>query len=487
MVVADEIISEGSSSGSLHAESRSFLYQSVDNNGNIASSAPGYDSVSRLLQYQRGTLASTGGYESAGGGSITAPITLPNTDANRTYNLDGLGNWKTSVYTPVGGSATTDQRNHNYVNEITQRTLAGRSPVVFQYDGATGGSNGNLKNDGTLIYAYDALNSPIQINRVSDGLVIATYVYDAMNRRVRKTILNGGLTGNVPNSTTDYIWSGSQVVEERNAGNTPIRQYVWGTYIDELIQPTTLVPIGPQNLSPGPYYLLQDLLYRAVALTNSSGDIVETYDTDAYGNTLIFTGPGADGVWFTDDDVQSSYGANEIIYCGYPENKRVSTDIGTGLNDPENELYYVRNRTYNPVLGRWIQRDPIGYAGGVNLYEYVSGSAVVAVDPEGNLPGWIWFVDPKLAYHEFLEMQAFCNHLKQWCAKMVGSTRASCETVSFCAKESRSCGFPDAVGLTKALVKITPLPGVPPGVGTMVKKVGKAVGIGVVKAIKHGQ
>jgi len=38
---------------------------------------------------------------------------------------------------------------------------------------------------------------------------------------------------------------------------------------------------------------------------------------DAYGNTIIFTGPGADGVWFTDDDVQSSYGANEIIYCGY--------------------------------------------------------------------------------------------------------------------------------------------------------------------------
>ena len=91
---------------------------------------------------------------------------------------------------------------------------------------------------------------------------------------------------------------------------------------------------------------------------------------DAYRNTLIFTAPGTDGVWFTDDDVQSSYGANEIIYCGY-------------RFDPETDLYYVRNRTYNPALGRWLRRDPIGYSGGINLYEYVNGRAVAAVDPAG--------------------------------------------------------------------------------------------------------
>ena len=75
---------------------------------------------------------------------------------------------------------------------------------------------------------------------------------------------------------------------------------------------------------------------------------------------LISTGPGPDGVWFTDDDAQSTYGANEIIYCGY-------------RFDSESQLYYVRNRTYNPELGRWIQRDPIGYKDGANLYGYVGG------------------------------------------------------------------------------------------------------------------
>ena len=62
--------------------------------------------------------------------------------------------------------------------------------------------------------------------------------------------------------------------------------------------------------------------------------------------------------------------ANEIIYCGH-------------RFDAETQLYYVRNRTYNPALGRWIQRDPIGYAGGINLYGYVGGAAAGRVDPSG--------------------------------------------------------------------------------------------------------
>ncbi len=65
---------------------------------------------------------------------------------------------------------------------------------------------------------------------------------------------------------------------------------------------------------------------------------------------------------------ERSAGANEIIFCGY-------------RYDPEVEPYYVPNRSYNAMLGRWLQRDPIGYAGGVNLYGYVGGGAVVAVDP----------------------------------------------------------------------------------------------------------
>ena len=66
-------------------------------------------------------------------------------------------------------------------------------------------------------------------------------------------------------------------------------------------------------------------------------------------------------------------------------------------NDPETELYYVRNRMCNPVLGRWAQRDPIGYSGGINLYEYVNGRAVVELDPEGLLWGVVAYLCGNLA------------------------------------------------------------------------------------------
>jgi RHS repeat-associated protein len=53
-------------------------------------------------------------------------------------------------------------------------------------------------------------------------------------------------------------------------------------------------------------------------------------------------------------------------------------------NGPETQFYYVRNRVYNPALGRGVQRYPIGYSGGINLYEYVGGRAVVEIDPMGH-------------------------------------------------------------------------------------------------------
>ena len=361
---------------SLQAVDRSNLYQPVDNSGNIASPTPGYDSVGRLLQYQRGELNSTGGYQNNGGGSVAAAIALPNTDQSRNYTLDGLGNWRATGFTPVGSAAQVDRRNNNYVNQITQRSVAGGTAVVFEYDNNSSPlpGNGNLTYDGTLNYQYDALNRLIAVNRVSDGAAIAAYVYDAGNRRVRKTVTNGGLAGNIPNGTTDSCWFGWQTMEERNPSggtDTPTKQYVWGNYIDECLQLNLLAVAGPQQLAVGVYYPLQDTLYRTMALVNSSGTPVEACDTDAYGNTTIFTGPGPDGTWFTDDDLQSSYGANNIIYCGY-------------RYDAETENYYVRNRYYSPTLGRWLTRDPIGYQGGIKLYGYVGGRVLSATDSSGH-------------------------------------------------------------------------------------------------------
>jgi RHS repeat-associated protein len=54
-----------------------------------------------------------------------------------------------------------------------------------------------------------------------------------------------------------------------------------------------------------------------------------------------------------------------------------------GVMDDGSGLLYMRARYYDPDLGRFITKDPIGFAGGVNLYAYVGGNPVGLIDPLG--------------------------------------------------------------------------------------------------------
>jgi RHS repeat-associated protein len=338
----------------LHAESRSHLY-------------PAYDSPDRLLQYQRGVLA-TGGASITPGGAIT----LPNTDSQRTYALDGLGNWNNTAFTPVGGSPTTEYRRHNYLNQITKY---GSTPVLYDHgnnaadpdpDIAARG-NGNIADDGLRTYEYDALNRVSQVFRKSNGQVIANYYYDALGRRTIKFVSNGGMPNDPAlNAIWTYLYDGARVVEELNG--TTAAQYVWGQYVDELTQLNAVMALGPQGLT-GKYYLLSDLLYRSAALTNSTGTVVEAYDTDAYGNTLLFSGPGTDGLWFTNDDVQADYSACRYVFTGRE-------------HDAETQNYFYRARYYLPPLGTFSGRDAF-LNDGPNLYQFVRSRPATLLDPLG--------------------------------------------------------------------------------------------------------
>jgi len=53
------------------------------------------------------------------------------------------------------------------------------------------------------------------------------------------------------------------------------------------------------------------------------------------------------------------------------------------LEDRETGLVYYGFRYYHPGLGRWIGKDPMGEAGGLNLYGYVGGDPINGMDPYG--------------------------------------------------------------------------------------------------------
>jgi RHS repeat-associated protein len=95
---------------------------------------------------------------------------------------------------------------------------------------------------------------------------------------------------------------------------------------------------------------------NVTALSDASQNVVARYEYDAYGRLV--------GKWGTLADV------NRYRFSS----KEVHQQSG---------LYYYGFRFYDPTLQRWLNQDPIGEAGGVNLFRFVGNSSINAFDPFG--------------------------------------------------------------------------------------------------------
>ncbi len=78
------------------------------------------------------------------------------------------------------------------------------------------------------------------------------------------------------------------------------------------------------------------------------------------------------------------FGENPAVLTGtYRYTARRFDPETAGSAAQPSGLYYYRARTYSPTWGRFLQPDPVGYAGGNNLYAYVNNDPLNATDPSG--------------------------------------------------------------------------------------------------------
>jgi RHS repeat-associated protein len=231
-----------------------------------------------------------------------------------------------------GYDLTGNPTDHGAVLGVANR-LAQYNGYTLAYD-STGNLISKTKTGFSQTFAWNALG---QLTSVTTNGSTVSYGYDGMGKRVRQRI-NGVDEG--------YLYDGENLLLEYN-GNGVQAKY---TYYPGSGRPHS-VSRGGQT-----YYYGSDVQGSVLAMFNSVNTVVNTYGYLPFGETQTATETVANRLRFAGRELEGQTG-----------------------------LYYNNARWYDPQLHRFISEDPIGIAGGLNLYAYTGNDPVNASDPSGLL------------------------------------------------------------------------------------------------------
>ncbi len=275
----------------------------------------------------------------------------------RDWTVTLAGNWKDVK----DNGMALDTRSHNPENAISSRTYGSSVNPVYDKSGSmTRVPDDRSTVDKYATVTYDAWNRPVKIKDNGTSGVVAEYTYNGLGRVAKRVV--AGVT------RFFYYDEGWRVLTERSStsGGSSYRvmDYVWGAqYIDELVC---------RKASTTRMDFVQDTNWNVIALLNSDGTVAERYRYDPYGKPTFMN---ANGTPKTTGILNSTY-----LFQGRRliEWKNANVNVQT---------YHFRNREYLPVLGRFLQRDPIGVWGDAynlgNTFAFVGGSPVGSVDSMG--------------------------------------------------------------------------------------------------------
>jgi RHS repeat-associated protein len=278
-----------------------------------------------------------------------------------TYNSDNL----VKSLTVSSPSAQTTAYGYDTANRLVSGLIGTGSPqYMYGYDHASNLTS--IKPNGaTESFSYSNTNTitagSYDANGSPSSLAGNSYKWDGENRLVH--------FGSAANNTgSSFIYDGLgrlvRVVDTHGGAITGDHSYTWCESVRCLAHDNTQAnsPVSTQYFDQGAiiggnsYYYVKDQLGSVTHLVSTTGSITSQFSYDPYGNRTAVSGT-------------------------------VVPDIGYGgyFYHAVSGLDFTLHRAYDPVHARWLNRDPIGEAGGVNLFAYADGNPVTNTDPSGLL------------------------------------------------------------------------------------------------------
>ncbi|WP_438498560.1 RHS repeat domain-containing protein, partial [Paenibacillus sp. IHBB 3054] len=232
------------------------------------------------------------------------------------------------------------------LNRLVSITRPDGSRIAYTYDvrgnrqTLSDTSNGSPDTTDTS-YTYDLQNT---LTGVTKGGKATSFQYYADGMRYLKT--NGNTQTQV-----NYNFQGQVISEEKIVSGVFVEQanFVRG---DRVL-------VKKDKKASKDYYYLYNGHGDVVQIVNTSGEVVNNYTYDEWGNIT--------------SQVEGT--SNSFKYTGE-------------VYDTETGLYYLRARYYDPSIGRFINEDT--YEGQIdnplslNLYTYVSNNPLIYTDPTGH-------------------------------------------------------------------------------------------------------
>ena len=176
----------------------------------------------------------------------------------------------------------------------------------------------------------------------------------------------------------------------RNGSDAVLKQYVWGlTYVDELVQTSLNSNPSGGDQCTDHLWAMQDANFNVLGVVTASGGLLERYEYTPYGQRMTYfsvSGGGGNDPRrmaathmsrrYSVSGASQPYGRLAIGHQGLLHEDETLSGNGGGL-------VYNRARHLHTMLGRFVQRDPLGYVDGLSLYQYARANPRGWLDPTG--------------------------------------------------------------------------------------------------------